>query len=107
MAANAKTTSEPERLIAIETRMDTFVTQEQHQRDVGDIKVMLAEMRGDIKNLKWQLGVIVAVLSSCHIFSGQQDPHLNCKNKQGNILRPFSPGQSHQNHCLSNPTISN
>ena len=44
--------------------MDTFVTQEQHQRDVGDIKVMLAEMRGDIKNLKWQLGVIVAVLST-------------------------------------------
>ena len=71
MAANAKTTSEPERLIAIETRMQTFVTQEQHQRDVGDIKVMLAEMRGDIKNLRgdiknmtWQLGVIVAVLSS-------------------------------------------
>ncbi len=62
MAANAQTTSEPKRLIAIETRMQTFVTQEQHQRDVGDIKVMLAEMRGDIKNLKWQLGVIVAVL---------------------------------------------
>ena len=64
MAANAKTNSEPERLIAIETRMQTFVTQELHQRDVGDIKVMLAEMRGDIKNLKWQLGVIVAVLST-------------------------------------------
>ena len=64
MAANAKTNSEPERLIAIETRMQSFVTQELHQRDVGDIKVMLAEMRGDIKNLKWQLGVIVAVLST-------------------------------------------
>ncbi len=82
MAANAKTNSEPERLIAIETRMQSFVTQHQHQRDVGDMKVMLAEMRGDIKNLKWQLGVIVAVLSSVISFLVSRIPICTARTRK-------------------------
>ena len=71
MAAEVKTNLESERMAVIETRMETFVTTEKHERDYGDAKVMIAEIRGDIKdlrgdmsNLKWQLGVIVAVLST-------------------------------------------
>ena len=64
MVAEAKPNPDAERLAVIETRMESFVTQGQHERDIGDIKVILAEIRSDIKNLKWQLAVIVAVLSS-------------------------------------------
>ncbi len=64
MVADAKPNLDAERLAVIETRMESFVTQGQHERDIGDIKVILAEIRSDIKNLKWQLAVIVAVLSS-------------------------------------------
>ena len=41
MAAEVKTSSESERMAVIETRMETFVTQEQHERDNGDIRVMI------------------------------------------------------------------
>ena len=71
MAVDARTKSDSERLVTMETRMDTFVTCEQYERDQGDIKVMLANLRGDIatlrsdiKNLTWQIAVIVAILSS-------------------------------------------
>ena len=64
MVTEAKANPDSERLVAVETRMENFVTKEQHEKDNGDIKVLLADIRGDIKNLKWQLGVIVAVLSS-------------------------------------------
>ena len=64
MAVEAKTSPDAERMAVIETRMDSFVTKAEHERDIGDIKVILAEIRSDIKNLKWQLAVIVAVLSS-------------------------------------------
>ena len=64
MVAEAKPNSDTERMAVIETRMDSFVTKAQHERENGDLKVMLAEIRSDIKNLKWQLAVIVAVLSS-------------------------------------------
>ena len=63
--------SMPERLAVIETRMDSFITRDEHERDIGGIKVAIAELRGeisnlrtDIKNLTWQIAVIVAVLSS-------------------------------------------
>ena len=68
MAAEAKSNLDAERLAVIETRMESFVTQGQHEQDIGDIKVILAEIRSDIKNLKWQLAVIVAVLSSIIYF---------------------------------------
>lgn len=64
MAVEAKPSPDAERTAVIETRMDSFVTKAEHERDIGDIKVILAEIRSDIKNLKWQLAVIVAVLSS-------------------------------------------
>ena len=71
LVAEAKPNPDAERLAVIETRMDTFVTREQHERDNADIKVLLAEIRGnlnalrvDMKNLKWQLAIIVAILSS-------------------------------------------
>jgi hypothetical protein len=64
MVVDAKTDLDAERLAVIETRMDSFVTKEQHERDNGDIKVILAEIRSDVKNLKWQLAVLVAILSS-------------------------------------------
>ncbi|MDE2854611.1 MAG: hypothetical protein OXT05_01380 [Chloroflexota bacterium] len=51
--------------------MDSFVAKDQHERDNGDIKVALAQLRGevnnlrtDIKNLTWQIAVVVAILSS-------------------------------------------
>ncbi len=51
--------------------MDTFVTKTEHERDNGDVKVALAELSGevnnlrtDIKNLTWQIAVVVAILSS-------------------------------------------
>lgn len=64
MAVESKPSPDAERMAVIETRMDSFVTKAEHERDIGDIKVILAEIRSDIKNLKWQLAVIVAVLSS-------------------------------------------
>ena len=64
MVAETKPNFEAGRMAVIETRMDAFVTKEQHERDNGDIKVILAEIRSDIKNLKWQLAVLVAILSS-------------------------------------------
>lgn len=71
MVAEAKPELDAERLAVIETRMDSFVTKDQHERDNGDIKVALAELRGevsnlrtDIKNLTWQIAVVVAILSS-------------------------------------------
>ena len=64
MVAEAKPNVDPERLAVIETRMESFVSQGTYEREIGDIKVILAEIRSDIKNLKWQLAVIVAVLSS-------------------------------------------
>ncbi len=64
MVAEVKPTPDMERMAVIETRMDSFVTKDQHERDIGDNKVILAEIRSDVKNLKWQLAVIVAVLSS-------------------------------------------
>ena len=71
MVTEANPNLDAERLAVIETRMDSFVTAEQHERDNADVKVLLAEIRGDLnalhvdmKNLKWQLAVIVAVLSS-------------------------------------------
>ena len=57
MAADAKANSDAERFAVIETHTETA-------QIADDIKVMLDEMRSDIKNLKWQLGVIVAVLST-------------------------------------------
>ena len=57
---------------------------EKHERDYGDAKVMIAEIRGDIKdlrgdmsNLKWQLGVIVAVLSTVNFVAGEPNSFLN------------------------------
>lgn len=51
--------------------MDSFVTKDQHERDNGDIKVAIANLQGevkhlrtDIKNLTWQIAVVVAILSS-------------------------------------------
>ncbi len=44
--------------------MDTFVTKEKYEREYADIKVLLAEIRSDIRNLKWQIAVIVSILSS-------------------------------------------
>ncbi len=64
MATDARTQSESERLAVIETRMDGFMTEASHERDYADIKVMLAEIRNDIKNMKWQIAVLVAILSS-------------------------------------------
>ena len=71
MVAEAKPNVDAERLAVIETRMDSFITRDEHERDIGDIKVAIAELRGeisnlrtDIKNLTWQIAVIVAVLSS-------------------------------------------
>ena len=71
MVAEAKPNVDAERMAIIETRMDSFVTREQHERDNGDIKVALAELSGevsnlrtDIKNLTWQIAVVVAILSS-------------------------------------------
>lgn len=71
MVAETKPNLDAERMAVIETRMDSFVTKEQHERDNGDIKVILAELRGevnnlrtDIKNLTWQIAVVVAILSS-------------------------------------------
>lgn len=64
MVAETKPNLDAERMAVIESRMDSFVTKEQHERDNGDIKVILAEIRSDIKNLKWQLAVLVAILSS-------------------------------------------
>ena len=64
MVAETKANLDAERMAVIETRMDSFVTKEQHERDNSDIKVILAEIRSDIKNLKWQLAVLVAILSS-------------------------------------------
>ncbi len=71
MVTEAKPNLSAERLAVIETRMDSFVTQAEHEQDIGDIKVAIAELRGeirnlrtDIKNLTWQIAVIVAILSS-------------------------------------------
>ncbi len=71
MVAEMKPNLDAERLAVIETRMDSFVTKDQHERDIGDIKVALAELSGevsnlrtDIKNLTWQIAVVVAILSS-------------------------------------------
>ncbi|MDE2748566.1 MAG: hypothetical protein OXI34_06355 [Chloroflexota bacterium] len=71
MVAEAKSGQDVERLAVIETRMDSFVAKDQHERDNGDIKVALAQLRGevnnlrtDIKNLTWQIAVVVAILSS-------------------------------------------
>ena len=71
MVAETKPNLDAERMAVIETRMDSFVTKDQHERDIGDIKVALAELRGevsnlrtDIKNLTWQIAVLVAILSS-------------------------------------------
>ncbi len=71
MVAEAKPTADAERLAVIATRMDTFVARDEHERDYADIKVALAELRGeisnlrtDIKNLTWQIAVVVAILSS-------------------------------------------
>ena len=51
-------------MAAIETRMESFMSKADHERDYGNVKTMLAEIRSDIKNLKWQLAVLVAILSS-------------------------------------------
>ena len=64
MVADANARIESDRLTAIETRVETFLTREQHERDNSDIKVMLAEIRSEIRNLKWQLAVIVSILSA-------------------------------------------
>ncbi len=71
MVVETKPTLDTERLAVIETRMDTFVTKAEHERDNGDVKVALAELSGevnnlrtDIKNLTWQIAVVVAILSS-------------------------------------------
>ncbi len=71
MAVEAHINADQERLVAVETRMENLVTKEQHEKDNGDIKVALAELRGevrnlrtDIKNLTWQIAVVVAILSS-------------------------------------------
>ncbi len=75
MASEAKPLDGAERMAVIETRMDSFVTGEQHERDNADIKVLLADIRGelkamrvDMKNSKWQLAIIVAILSSIMSF---------------------------------------
>ena len=57
MSADAKTNSDAERYAVIESHTETAEI-------VADIKVMLATISSDIKNLKWQLAVLVAVLSS-------------------------------------------
>ena len=64
MTVDASTKSDSERLVTMETRMDTFVTKEKYEREYADIKVLLAEIRSDIRNLKWQIAVIVSILSS-------------------------------------------
>ena len=71
MVAEANPNPDAERMAVIGTRMDSFVTGEQHERDNADIKVLLAEIRGelnalrvDMKNLTWQIAVVVAILSS-------------------------------------------
>lgn len=71
MVADAKSNVDSERLAVIETRMETYVAQDKHEREIGDVKVMMAEirgeiksLRGDIKNLTWQIAVVVAILSS-------------------------------------------
>ena len=72
MSAEVRTLAESERMAVIETRMDTFVARDEHeQRDFADIKVALAELRGeisnlrtDIKNLTWQIAVVVSILST-------------------------------------------
>lgn len=64
MAVDARTKSDSERLVRMETRMETFVTNEKYEREYADIKVLLTEIRSDIRNLKWQIAVIVTILSS-------------------------------------------
>jgi len=71
MVVEAKPNLDAERMAVIETRMDSFVTEAQHERDNGGIKVAITELQGevknlrtDIKNLTWQIAVIVAILSS-------------------------------------------
>ena len=71
MSAEVRTLAESERMAVIETRMDTFVARDEHERDFADIKVALAELRGeisnlrtDIKNLTWQIAVVVSILST-------------------------------------------
>ena len=59
-----KAGSESERMAIIETRMETFVTREQTEIICADIKEILADIRADIRSLKWQLGVIIAVSST-------------------------------------------
>ena len=71
MVAEDKPSRDAERMAVIETRMDSFVMKDQHERENGDIKVAIANLQGevknlrtDIKNLTWQLAVVVAILSS-------------------------------------------
>lgn len=64
MAAEVKTSSESERMAICETRMETYVTREQTEMICVDIKENLADIRADIRSLKWQLGVIIAVSST-------------------------------------------
>lgn len=71
MAVEAKPKLDAERIAVIETRMDSFVTKDQHERDNGDIKVAIANLQGEVKNLRtdirnltWQIAVLVAILSS-------------------------------------------
>ena len=64
MAAEMKASSESERMAICETRMETYVTREQTEMICVDIKENLADIRADIRSLKWQLGVIIAVLST-------------------------------------------
>ncbi len=64
MAAEMKAGSESERMAICETRMETYVTREQTEMICVDIKENLADIRADIRSLKWQFGVIVAVLST-------------------------------------------
>ena len=64
MAAEMKASSESERMAICETRMETYVTREQTEMICVDIKENLADIRADIRSLKWQLGVIIAVSST-------------------------------------------
>ena len=71
MATDTNVNSDSTRLTIIETRMDNYVTREEHERAIGDIRVALTGLQGeisnlrtDIKNLTWQIAVIVAILSS-------------------------------------------
>ncbi len=71
MVAEPRSNPDAERMAVIETRMDSFVTRDQHECDLGDIKVVIAALQGeisnlrtDIKNLTWQIAVVVAILSS-------------------------------------------